>query len=213
LLADGALREDGVGLLLRLHEPGGVVDPAGALQRAVGPEHHAPVALRPGEADAPVDQLGADAEPPRPLLPEKQAGLRDALPLADAVDRAGPLAVELRDPGALELRVVVGEKIGEDPGDQRLEVLVPSLDTGVELRMPVEHPAVVARTGGPDLDPSLVERLAQDLANAAHRLDQPSLLLLGPRTEQLGEGALPAPVHSPAGGPAPRPPPPHLPAP
>src|SRR5262249_12403385 len=152
LVADRPLREDGVGLLLRLHEPCRVVDPAGAVQRAVGPEHHAPVALRPGEADAPGDQLGAEAEPPRPLLQEEQAELRDAVPVADAVDGAGPLAVELRDPSALELRIVVAEKIGEDPGDQRLEVLVPSLDTGVEVRMPVEDPAVVARTGGPDLD-------------------------------------------------------------
>src|SRR5262245_13177889 len=152
LLRHGPLREHGVRLLFRLPEAGGIVDSPGARERAVGPEHHPPVAPLAGELDAAADQPAADPAAARIRVDEEQPQLSHLLGAARTVDSPHPTAAELGDPGRFATEVVIVEVVRDHPGHQRHERLVPALLVGVEVGMTLEHPAVVAELGLPDLD-------------------------------------------------------------
>src|SRR5262245_17580982 len=152
LLPEGPLREHGMRFLLRLREADRVVDSPGALQRAVGPEHHPPVVPLAGELDAAADQPAADPMSARVRVDEEQSQLRDLLGAARAVDGPDPTAVQLADPGRLALGVVIVEVVRDHAGYKRDERLVPALLVGVEVGVTLEHPAVIAQLGLPDLD-------------------------------------------------------------
>src|SRR5829696_3421761 len=111
LLADRSFGEDRVGLLLGLHKPERVVDPAGTGQGAVGPEHHSPVIPLLGKGDAFVDQSAAEAVAAGPILDEEEPEPGCLLGLAGAVDGARALAVYLADPGPLAFGVEVLEEL------------------------------------------------------------------------------------------------------
>src|SRR5215212_215345 len=144
LLAHGPSGEDRVGLLVGLLEAGRVVDPAGAVERAVRPQGHPLVTLPSREPDAPVDQPTADAEAPRPVLDEEKAKLSDVGALADAIDRTCPLAIQLGDPGLLALGVAAIEEVRDDAGNQCDEGLSPTVLWRIQMGVALDDPAVVA---------------------------------------------------------------------
>lgn len=87
---------------------------------------------RAGEGDALADQARTDSVPTRPRLDEEYAELGH-IGVAPAVeDATGPGSVELGDPGTLAFGLEVIPVIGDDPGDQSLEVCVPAVLVGVD---------------------------------------------------------------------------------
>lgn len=76
---------------------------------------------------------------------------RAVLPYAHHRADGGP--VELGDPDALQMGVVVLGEVRDDPGDQALELLVPAELGGVERAVPLHDPAQLAGLRIPQADP------------------------------------------------------------
>ena len=127
-------------------EAGLLVDAPRGMQHVVGPQRELTVADLACEAHAFLHEALADAEPPRPGLDEEQAQLGDRLRLLDAKHRPHVLPVQLRDPAALPLAVVVTDELGDDIGDQRLELLPPAVFPGIQRPVALYDPAHVARS-------------------------------------------------------------------
>src|SRR5260221_8107085 len=109
----------------------------------VGPEHELLVALRARKPDAFLDQAPAEPGTAGGRLDEQQAQARLAL-VVHHEHAADALAVALRDPAALALRIEVLEEVLDDSGAQRLELRTPSVLLVVEHRVAIDHPAHVA---------------------------------------------------------------------
>jgi hypothetical protein len=82
--------------------------------------------------------------PTRGRVDEQDPQLRGRLVLTHAEHAADPLAVKLRDPRRLAIRVVIDRVVGDDLGDERLEVGVPAELAVVLLTVRHHHPAEVA---------------------------------------------------------------------
>src|SRR5258708_19637889 len=103
---------------------GALVDAAGAGEHALGPECDLAVARFARKAQSLLDQPGADAEPARLGLDQKEAQPRDLRRFPHQQDRADILALALGDPAALALGVVVAY---EGPDDFRGHPSTPPL--------------------------------------------------------------------------------------
>src|SRR2546422_11714661 len=114
-------------LFLRQVEAGLFVDAAGGMQHVVGPQREPAVARLAGEAHAFRHEALPDTEPARPGLDEEQAQLGDRLRFLDAKHRPYVLTVQLRDPAALPLEVIVAYELGADVRDMCIDVLAPGL--------------------------------------------------------------------------------------
>src|SRR3989442_225426 len=119
-------------LLVHEAEAGLFVDAPGGMQHVVGPQREPAVAALAGEAPAFAYKALADPEPARPGLDQEQTQLRDRLRFLDAKHPPHVLTVQLRDPAALPLRVVLADELGHDVSDQGLEMRVPTLLLGVQ---------------------------------------------------------------------------------
>src|SRR5881397_1256872 len=133
-------------LFVHQAEAGLFVDAPGGMQHVVCPQRELAVADLAGEAHAFLHEALADAEPPRPGLYEEQTQLGNRLRLLDAKHRPHVLPVQLRDPAALPLAVVVTDELGDDIGDQRLELLPPAVFPGIQRPVALYDPAHVARS-------------------------------------------------------------------
>src|SRR5262249_49865569 len=125
-------------------EAGALVDAPRVHQHAARPQADLAVAAGAREADAFVDQPGAEAEPARLRIDQQQAELRDlgrALLEEDATDR---LAVEVGDPAALARGIVVLDVVRDDLGAKPFERRTPAVFPRVELAVPLHHPAELA---------------------------------------------------------------------
>ena len=81
---------------------------AGGNQWVVRPEDHAFVAGGAGEVEAGVDQAAAEALTAAAWRQQEQAKFGGSLVgAADAEDTANTLAVDLRDPGSFQIRVML----------------------------------------------------------------------------------------------------------
>src|SRR5437879_7813544 len=125
------------------------VDASGGMQHVVGPQREPAVAGLAGEAHAFAYKALADPEPARPGLDQEQAQLRDRLRFLDAKHRPHVLTVQLRDPAALPLGVVLADELGHDVSDQGLEVRLPPVLLGVQRAVALDDPAHVAGLGAP----------------------------------------------------------------
>src|SRR4051812_18506681 len=99
---------------------------------ALRPERDPAVAGQPREADAFVDEPRADAEAARGRLDVEHAQFRDGSGLLHQEDRAGNLAISLRDPAALARGVEVLDELGGDLRHERLEPLVVAVFLRIE---------------------------------------------------------------------------------
>src|SRR4051812_1020666 len=106
-LADEALAEALVLLLVFEREARALVETAGIHQHVVRPQDHASIACPTREAHALVDQLSAEAETAVLRIDEQQPQLRDLRRLAHAEDGAGALARGLGDDRRFGRRVVL----------------------------------------------------------------------------------------------------------
>src|SRR2546427_8137100 len=128
-------------LFVHQAEAGLLVDAPGGMQHVVCPQRELAVADLAGEAHALLHEAFADAEAARPGLDEEQTQPGDRLRFLDAKHRPHVLTVQLRDPAALPLRVVVTDELGDDVRDQRLELLAPAVFPGVQHAVALNHPA------------------------------------------------------------------------
>src|SRR5207237_8605168 len=124
-------------------EAGSLVDAPRRDEHVVRPEHELAVARGPRERDALVHQARADPVPAGARFDEQQPELRDGVALSHAEDRADAFAIELRDPTPFALRVEMLDELGDDPGDERLEALVPPVLLPVARAVPTHDPAHV----------------------------------------------------------------------
>src|SRR5207237_760111 len=98
---DQPLAELVVGLARGEPEARPLVDVARGQEQGLRPEDHLAVAGAAGEAEALADQPRAEARAARARLDQEQAELRHRPRARHEEDGAHPLAVALRDPGAL----------------------------------------------------------------------------------------------------------------
>src|SRR5205823_3478566 len=106
VLAGERPAERRVALLVDQLEPRSLVDPARVRQDVVRPEHELAVSGRTREPDALVHEPGSDDAVAVARLDQQQPELSDPARLRDAQDRPGAVALELRDPGPLAVRIV-----------------------------------------------------------------------------------------------------------
>ena len=131
-----------------------------------------------GEPEHLLDQPGADPEAPGPRLHQQQPQPRGGGVLAHAEHAAGRRAVDLGDPGRLGIRVPVVHVVRDDPGHQGLVRAVPAELLRVHRRVPLHHPAHVARPGCPEQVPARPRRLGEGLGDHAHGIEQPTPVLV-----------------------------------
>ena len=125
-------------------EAGALVDPPGVLENVVGPEGDALVARSAGEANALLDETGADAHAAGVGLDQKEAELGDLLLTLRAEHAPDQFAVELGHPSHVARGVAPLQVVGDDAGDERLEADIPAVLLGVQRAVALDDPAVVA---------------------------------------------------------------------
>src|SRR6185437_4797947 len=104
------------------------------------------VAALPREANALVHQAAPDAEAARGWLDEQEPEFGDAGPfrMPNGHHRSHVFAIAFGDPAPFVRGVEIGDKVGNDARDERLEALVPAVFIGVEHAVPPHHPPEVA---------------------------------------------------------------------
>src|SRR5690606_32261778 len=127
------------------------------------------------------------AETARARLHEQQPQLGGPLVLVDAEDRPDRLPVDLGDPAPVPARVAVLDVLGDDPGDQRLELLVPAVLLGVELAVALHDPPEIAGPQIAELDPRPRAVAGEQPLDRPHRPDQPVLAGSGQPAQQGGD--------------------------
>src|SRR5712691_1933800 len=166
-------------LFVHQAEAGLFVDTPGRLQHVVRPQGELAVADLAGEAHALLHEAFADAEAARPGLDEEQTQPGDRLRFLDAKHRAHVLTVQLRDPAALPLRVVVADELGDDVRDQRLELLAPAVFPGVQRAVALNDPPHVAGSmASQDGGSGVLGPGAEQPFDGAHRRHEALLLRL-----------------------------------
>src|SRR3984893_2286784 len=128
---------------------GALVDAAGGGEHALGPERDLAVARLACKAHSLLDQSGADTEPARLGLDQKEAQPRDLLRFPHQQDRADILALALGDPAALALGGVVADEGRSYFRGQRFEPLIPTVFLPVERAVAARDPTHVARARRP----------------------------------------------------------------
>src|SRR5579859_233227 len=121
------------------------VDVTGCYEDAIGPEHQFLVAPAAGEANALLGQARAQSQATGFGFDQQQSKFGDRGTTLYHKDRANDFSVHLRNPATLSLRVVVGNEIRHDLGDQGLEMLIPAILLCIEHTMPVSYPSHIAR--------------------------------------------------------------------
>ena len=166
-------------------EAGSLVDPPGVGEYVVGPQRDAGVPAPAGEPEHLLHQPGADPEAPGPRLHEQHPQLGRAVVLPHAEHAARRSAVDLGDPGSLATEVPVVYVIGDDPGHERLERLVPAELLRVQRPVPLHHPAHVARLGRPQQVPARLRGLRQHVGDHVHGVQQPAPVIVVHRGQHV----------------------------
>jgi hypothetical protein len=120
------------------------VDVPGGMQHAVSPEHDLPVVCLSGEALTLADQAFSDAKPARLRIDQQKPRLRRRLRFFDKENKADVLTIHLGNPAALTFRIEVLDELSRDLGEQRLELLVPTVPSGVLHSVLLDDPAHIA---------------------------------------------------------------------
>ena len=120
-------------------EAGRLVDAAGGEPDIVGPQDQPAVAGGPGEPDAFIDELSADAEASRTGLHEKASQLCGIRVFLGAYDEhtAGTFFIHLGDPEPFRGGIVIRGELGKEHSDECLELLIPAEFGGVQLCVPL----------------------------------------------------------------------------
>src|SRR6185503_1010684 len=82
-------------------------------------------------------------------IDQQQADAGYLVGIAHEEAAADVLAVDLADPAALALRIVLFGEVGDDAGDESFERLAPAELLGIERAVAADDPAVVADLGRP----------------------------------------------------------------
>src|SRR5215211_7387624 len=145
VLADEVLAEAVMLFFLYHLEPFLLVDAPGGVEHAVGPERELFVAAAPGETDALLDEVGAQAQATGLWLDQEKPQFGDRIAGLYNKDATDDLAVHLGDPATLFGQVVIIDEVRYDTGDQSLEALVPAVLSRIKYTVPMYNPSHVAR--------------------------------------------------------------------
>lgn len=131
-------------------EAGLLVDLAGGVEIALGPERDLQVAGFAGELDALVDEHRAEAGAAGAGFDQEKAefGGSGLVRVLDEEDVADGLVVSFGDPATVAGGVVVDEEVSGDLRDQGLEVVVVTVLFGIDGGLTVDDPADVAGVVG-----------------------------------------------------------------